>query len=517
MTFQPIPDELLARATPAERKAYAAALKRHIALSSPMDFALTVRPEAEDYPHTRYISDAITDIPDWGGLIIIMGPRQGKSYLCSEATPAWALSRDPSARVLHATYGHDFMASKIAPVVHGLIRQNQPITPPMHPKRRAITDFMIDPKVGNGFYFGTGVDGPMTGMPADWLILDDLIKNATDAKSQVLRDNVWRWYVQVAEQRLEPMGKTIVVGTPWHEDDILSRLIANYKDDPRWRIIHLPSIAEEDDPLGREPGEALCPARFPLEELERKKKLDPIGFAAMHQGRPTPADGDVFKEQNLLLYSRERLPERGLKFGILDTAHSLKRTADYTVLTLFLASAPPNPKLYVTHMFRDKVESGRHIAWVDERIATLAPDERPLWIGVEDKTFGSTLLSTARIQGRQGKVMFRPIPAVGDKVERAQPAATLSTQGQLLFPDDVPWLADAKHELLLFPNATHDDIVDTIAYGGQVFASTPHRTPPKQEMVRIDNSPTARMIRYRERQKQEARKAKNRQRKSIFT
>lgn len=490
MSFTTIPEELLARATPAERQAYANALRKHIALRSPLDFAVAVRPEAKEYRHTRYISDAIADIPAWGGLIVLMGPRHGKSYLCSESMPAWALARDHNARVLHASYGHDYTASKLSPKVHELIKANVPLTPKLHSRRQAITDFLVDPKVGSGFYFGTGVDGPMTGMPADWLVLDDLIKNANDAKSKTIRDNVWRWYTTVAEQRLEPEGRTLVVGTPWHEDDILNRLINFYKDDPRWRIVRLPSIAMEDDELGREPGEPLCPERYPIEELERKKRMDPVGFAAQHQGRPTPQEGDVFKAKNLLSYDPAKLPERGFRFATCDLAHSTKQHADFSVITCFFWSAPPYPRLFITHMFRDKVDSGRHMEWLDEQMASIPKAERPSFVGVEDKTFGSTLLAKARREGRRGQIMLRPLSADKDKETRAQPAATLSTQGQLLFPEGAPYVEDAKHELLVFPNGSHDDIVDTIAYGAITVIGLPQRGAPAKER-KLDRSPEA--------------------------
>ena len=497
MTFQVIPDDLLALASPAEREAYGQALRKHLARRSPIDFALTVRPEAVDYTHTRYISDAIADIPPWGGLIVIMGPRQGKSYLCSESTPAWALSQQDedgkfNQRVLHATYGAEYTASKLSPVVHELVKANVPLTPPMHKRRQAITDFQVDPKYGRGFYFGTGVGGPMTGMPADWLVLDDLIKNQDDAKSQLIRDNVWKWYTTVAAKRGEPGFRTLVVGTPWHEDDILMRLIAHYKDDPRWRIIHLPSIAEEEDELGREPGTALCPERYPIEQLREQQRLDPLGFAAQHQGRPTPEDGDVFKGENLLTYKVEDRPEHGIRFATVDTAHSTKKRADYSVITCFLATPGPGPKLYVTRMFREKVPSGELLSWFDQKMASIPKEERPVYAGVEDKSFGSTMLSTARIQGRRGKVPLRPIPADSDKVARAQPAATISTQGQLLFPEGAPWWPDARHELLMFPNGKHDDIVDTISNGAIEFLRHPTRKSDKEKPEPGAKTPTQR-------------------------
>ena len=258
------------------------------------------------------------------------------------------------------------------------------------------------------------------------------------------------------------------------------------------RVIDLPAIALEDDQLGRPPGAPLCPERYPLEELEILRRLDAPMFASLYQGRPTPQEGDVFKAKNLLTYDPAKLPAKGFRFATCDLAHSTKTSADYSVITCFYWSAPPYPRLFVTHMFRDKVDSGRHMEWLDECMDSIPKAERPSFVGIEDKTFGSTLLAKARREGRRGKVMFRPLEADTDKETRAQPAATLSTQGQLLFPEGAPWLEDAKHELLVFPNGKHDDIVDTISYGAIMVIKLPQRAAPSTEEKKIDRSPEAR-------------------------
>lgn len=62
-------------------------------------------------------------------------------------------------------------------------------------------------------------------------------------------------------------------------------------------MISLPAIAEENDPLGRSPGEALWPEWEPLEELERKRALLQNQFSALYQQRPAPEEGDYVKAE----------------------------------------------------------------------------------------------------------------------------------------------------------------------------------------------------------------------------
>ncbi len=57
--------------------------------------------------------------------------------------------------------------------------------------------------------------------------------------------------------------------TRWHDDDLTGRLLKKHLEESgeNWDLLNLPAVAEQNDPLGREPGEALWPSRYPLSEL----------------------------------------------------------------------------------------------------------------------------------------------------------------------------------------------------------------------------------------------------------
>lgn len=475
-TFTPISPELLALASPAERKAYEYAAKKALALDSPLDLMMSIVPGTKDYTHSRYVSTRIANLPPNGKLIIMMHPRVGKSFIVSEGTPAWVMANNKNLSIIHATYGGDFTAGKFGRPLRSLIVRNPNVLPRLDPSAKSISYFAVHPNDGKGDYLATGVGGEATGRPADWLIMDDLIKNAEEAKSQKIRDNTWDWLTDDALMRLEPGGRAILMGTPRHEDDVIHRAMASGE----WEVIRLPALAEDDDLLGREVGEALCPERYDVPALEIIRNRRPQTFATQYQLRPAPVDGDIFKKKHIVRY--KKLPEKGFRFATVDLAHSTKQRADYSVIMCFFVSKPPNPRLYVTHVFREKIDSGEHIEWFDRCMASIVVGERPTYAGVEDKTFGSTMLSTARRYGRAGKVPLRPLEADTDKVTRAQTATTLGSQGLLMFPEDdvAPWMPDLEHELLLFDNGKHDDQVDTLSYGAIEFSKFPHRPPPAE-------------------------------------
>src|SRR4030095_639396 len=94
--------------------------------------------------------------------------------------------------------------------------------------------------------------------------------------------------------RLEPGAAVIIIATRWHEDDLIGRLLGG-DDSSRWTLGHLPAVAEYDDPLGREEGQALCPERYDERALEDIRKVLGNSFHALYQGRPVPLAGEMFQ------------------------------------------------------------------------------------------------------------------------------------------------------------------------------------------------------------------------------
>lgn len=465
-SFEIIPEDLLALATPAEREMYERALWRHVALMTPMDFALASRPETRDFKAARYVSDVIAGLHSGERLIIKEPPRHGKSFVVSETVPAWIHANDPDAGIIHVTYSADFTAKKFGSKNRDLaVRSSElGLGPRVSSSSRSNDFYSIHKEDGLGFYLATGPGGRITGEGGNWIIVDDLIKNEEEARSKHIRDKTWDFFVGDCLSRLEPGGNLILMMTPRHEDDVLHRAMAL----GGYNIVHLPAIAEEDDELGREPGQALVPERFDEAALAEIRAADERRWTTQYQLRPRPQDGEIFKAEHFREW--KKLPEKGYYFATVDLAHSVKTRADYSVVSVWFASAPPNPRLHLVHVFRDKVPSGDHLTWIDACFNSLDKDERPRWAGVEDKTFGSTLLSAARTANRRGKVLFRPLKADNDKITRAQTAVALGAQGQLYIPaEDTPWKEDWIAEHLGFDRSAHDDQVDCTAYAALEF------------------------------------------------
>jgi hypothetical protein len=97
--------------------------------------------------------------------------------------------------------------------------------------------------------------------------------------------------------RLKPGAKRILMNTRWHEEDVAGRVLEQIERKLiKGRVISIPAIAEENDPLGRKPGEYLWdePDGYNYGAFLRDRQL-------VQSFKPTDIDGSEDREINLTL------------------------------------------------------------------------------------------------------------------------------------------------------------------------------------------------------------------------
>jgi predicted phage terminase large subunit-like protein len=271
-------------------------------LLSPLALAITATdgmPNQYDYaPHLHHLSNKLVELvsrPPGGKrrLMVTMPPRHGKSELCSHWLPVWLLALDPRHKVILASYEASYAASW-GRKARRSVQEHYPLL-----GARILDDSRAanrwETSAGGGMVTA-GVGGPVTGRGGNVLILDDPIKNAEEANSAVIRENLWEWWTKVFLTRTDPdhQGREAVIVlilTRWHEDDLAGRILAS-PEAKLWDIINFPAIAEDEDVLGRSPGQALWTERFDELALETKKaEVGSRAFNALYQQRPTAPEG----------------------------------------------------------------------------------------------------------------------------------------------------------------------------------------------------------------------------------
>ena len=208
--------------------------------------------------------------------------------------PAWVLLLWPETRIALASYETGFAANFGARVRDVVNRYGPGLDIELRTDTKAKSEWAIH-KYGGGMIC-KGRGGPLTGRPADLLIIDDPIKNSSEAQSNIILDNLWEWYQTVAYSRLGPRAPVVLVGTRWCARDLHARLEAEEKvGGEKFEKKHFRAVAGKDDLLGRKPGQALWPERVPLARLERIAKTRPRWFKACWQGEPEETIGLHFQ------------------------------------------------------------------------------------------------------------------------------------------------------------------------------------------------------------------------------
>ena len=414
-------------------------------------------------------------------LAIMAPPRSGKSELGSRLFPAYAMGRNPDMEFIGTSYSADLATAMsrdvqsimMAEAYQGIFPDTQlpgkhSVTVADRPKRTAELFEIVGRK---GKYRAAGVGGGITGMGADIALIDDPVKDAADAASPTYRQKAWDWYTSTLLTRVSPGGGVLVIMTRWHEDDLLGRIIDK---EPDWTVLRFPAIAENDSDDWRKEGEALAPNRYDVPELlKTKERVGPMVWAGLYQQRPAPADGGLIKDIWLKRYTVP--PQIQWRIITGDTASKTGQSNDYSVFQLWGYGS--DNRAYLLDQLRGKYEmpelQSALLGWIAKHRQG-APIRA---VHIEDAASGVALNQVLR---RQGGLPLSPIKrgrGEGDKVFRVNNITGHLAAGNVLIPEQAPWVHDFVSEMVQFPSGAHDDQVDAFADGVNLIFNKPMRAP----------------------------------------
>jgi predicted phage terminase large subunit-like protein len=403
-----------------------------------------------DWPHTKLIIDHLQALADGEieNLMISCPPQHGKTQVASIGFGAFLLNQRKETRVGIASYSE----TPSLRISRSIRRIMEGVGAEFTGDLKSVQEWELD---DGSKVRATGVGGAFTSFPVDIGILDDPIKDRDQAESLNARDSLWEWFTDVWIAR--NMKHQVLIGTEWHQDGLHGR-IRNAPGSHRWTLLNLPAIALEDDILGRAPGEALCPDRVTLEQLEERKLQNPYSFEAMYQGNPSPREGTLFKVGSLVYCNHDEVPINLPKVRRWDLASSPE--GDYTV-GLLIEGPCRDGRFYVTDVVR-----GRWNVFERDQVIlqTVSRDGR-----VVRQVFPNDPGSAGDAQISAMKRMLAGFPVydereTGSKEVRAEPVAS-QIAGENIVIARAHWNTEFVEELRTFPRGRHDDQVDTLAGG----------------------------------------------------
>lgn len=437
----------------------------------------------------RVIGAALEEVErgDYRRLMINVGPRFGKTTLASAMFPAWYIGRHPDRSIIVATYNEHYswdLGRRVRDIM--ATPQYQQVFPGVEIKTGASTVSRVQ-TTRDGVVFSVGRGSSITGRGGHCILLDDPIKDRTEADSVLVREKLWTWYNQVLRTRLmDSTGTIVIVQTRWTEDDLVGRLIDpmnpyyNAQEAATWRKIDLPALAEENDILGRPEGEPLWPERFTKEYLNDIRATDPRGFAALYQGRPSPREGAFFRHDDIVPYNRmDEVPaEHKMRYyAASDHAVSLDRVADKTCL--IVVGVDEKDHIWIMpDMVWMRLDSN---AAVEGMLVLMKKYKPQFWwaeAGAITKSIGPFLRK--RMAEKGVFCAMDPISPASDKQQRAQAIQARTSMRMVHFPTFTRWWPDAQDQILKFPHGSKDDLVDALSLIGLGLAKMHGRVRIRQ-------------------------------------
>ena len=397
-------------------------------------------------------------------ILISVPPRHGKTYTVLHALAKW-ISDFPADTCAYATYNQKKGRAKSKLIRQFARRSGVELDPSM-----ANLDEWRTPQ-GGGLIAGGLSGGGLTGEGIQGiLVVDDPIPTAKKAESKAYRDEIFDNFKAVAMTRMEG-GSVIVIQTRWHDDDLIGRL----EKEGGWTVINLPAIAEKDDALGREVGEALDPIRYPLEVgtstqalgglLEIEESLGAYIWSALFQGQPRSKGRKVFGAPHY--YDPDKFIIDGCRVVIgADPAATAKESADHSALVVMaMRGSWKDPTFYILDVWRGQVQ---------------IPDFVNVLYAKQLRYHGAHIIIECvagfkgvaqMLQRLQPKLKVFENQPTENKFMRAQPLAAAWKAGKVLVPLEADWIPDFWEELHKFTGVddAEDDQVDATAHAYNVY------------------------------------------------
>lgn len=394
---------------------------------------------------------------------------EGGVYLCgktlipthnsmsiTETLPSWFLGNNPDLSVIITAYNAD-IAEKFGDRNRQKVKEFGKDIFGITISESQDNKTLFQIKGHQGQCFSAGILGGLTSNPAALIIVDDPFKNGEEAESQDVRDRVERVYWDSVDTRARALGSAIIViHTRWHEDDLIGRLMKK----KGFYVINIPTVWEkgEDRLLHRKVGEVLAPELGHTVEwaMNKKQNVGSRVWNALYQGKPFVEGGNIIKREQLKFYNKRSMPNEFDEI-VLSCDLSFGGTKTNNDPNCGVVWGRSGANHYLLKRFNKKCGFQETLTLIKLFCSEFPKMRKKL---IEAKANGK---ATIELLGQEisGVVGFDPKGA--SKEARLRLVAPYFEAGNIYLPDETidPDIEDVVEEILKFPNATHDEYVDT--------------------------------------------------------
>ena len=425
----------------------------------------------------NYVQDFIerpTDKP-YEILCIHTPPQHGKSQTITETLPSWYLGKHPDKKVIEISYSEDFATTFGRRNKEKLKDFGEIFGVNLSKSTNSSTEFEIDNNTGG--MISRGILSGVTGRACHLMIIDDPVKNSAEAESETYRNRIYDEWCMSFKTRLWVGAKVVIIMTRWHEDDLVGRILS---EEENVEYLCLPCEAEENDPLGRKYGDALCPELGKDNEwLKEFKKgytteKGSRSWNALYQGHPTSAEGNLLKREWWQYY--DELPDIQEYIMSVDAAFKDGKDNDFVAIQVW---GKTGPNIYLIDAVKKHLDFPSTMSEIRRLRGMYQKCKTTL---IEDKANGSAIITMLRKE-MTGIIAINPL---GGKVARVNAISGAIESGNVFLPRNKPFTVDFVNECASFPNGKHDDQVDCMSQTLNRFIFHKARVPVKEKISGLD-------------------------------
>ena len=459
-------------------------------------------------------------------IMISAPPQHGKTVLICDAFTSWYMVNNPNDKVILTAYSQQRATKygvKIRDIINLFGKQSR-FKPQLKQDHKLKTNFMFAQPF-SGELLAAGSHGAIMGNPANLVVIDDPIKELSDARSPTMQENLKDWYLGSIDTRLRKRGNgkppiIIVVAQRLHQRDLQGiileqepsidgkealTILGNGGTIPNdtWVYLNFPalSLGVEQDILQRPLNTPLWSDHKDYNDLvtDRKRK-GTYRFEMIMQGNPTREEDYIFRHD--WFYSDESYSDTSLScivpyfkelemlpkyrfWDLAGTSNKPTKQNDFYCGALLSKDAGTDT-LYVHGMEHGKKQALGVLNIIKETIVKDGYDVHTIF---EQEPASQSAIFLNELFDNFRDYDVQSVKPTEAKLYRSYELKRLAENGNLKFVvadeyANMDWIHKAIKELEMFDGKDsngsknkHDDIVDALSCGANYFKLNEHIEP----------------------------------------
>lgn len=418
----------------------------------------------------------------------------GKTSIISQCFPAWLIGHDPQFRFALAMYNVTRSQAHSGVVIQIM---NSNIHKDLFPNKDGwiyasqkdefgnnqrgtskagwLTNARKEINDGQLSFNPVGLQSGLTGSGFDWLGIDDPYREAKEAFSSTIRENMTNFWDYTVMSRVAMHSCVTGMFHRYAPEDFAGFLL----DTGDFDYVRYASVCDGDyvhastgliyaDPLGRKEGEYIAPDRRPASYYAKIQKNKRV-WMAMFQGKPSDEEGEFFNVGRLGYVPLDDKAVRRAECVAMVRSYDQAATNEAGAYSVgALMGIRPDGRVTVFNVWRERVDASKRLqrqqqlAFADGEGVTIKIPQDPGSAGKFE-----AWATTQQLEGFN--VVAEPVS--GSKEMRAMNLAAAVNSGEVDFVEDHDldlkdqWVQEAKREMRDFPLSEYKDIVDAMSDG----------------------------------------------------